>query len=263
MTDIPKFTVVLALDEKTIEQLRISIWTWYLNSPILWEQPWLISYDHSQISATDISEVFNIPTPCRPNFGVKLRKWDDNDHYQNQREKQLTSFVYAAECVETDWWLKLDTDCIAKKDCGDWIDSEWFEPDETGEYNAWIASPWHYTKGPHMQMMDKWAAKHPIWDDRFPPLDIPHAEGQKRFPHPRMASWISFYNTEWTQTVSYILRSLHDGQPLSPIPSQDGLHFYWGERSKLRTCKVKFKKRGWTNTSKLENIKIEAEKALQ
>jgi len=275
MSGLPEFTVVLALDAKTIEQLKVSIWTWYLNSPILWEMPWLISYDFGQISEQDIADLFvmrNTDGMERPWGGVRLRPWQENESYANQREKMLTSFVFAAERVETDWWIKIDTDaiCMAKQD---WIDPVWFraiggppEPYDhaknTARYNAWISNPWPYTKPANqMEKLDDWADEH-----KYPPgnrLNIPYDVGARRCGHPRMASWLSFYNTAWTAEIACELRTIYNGEPRMPVPSQDGFHFFMGERMRMRTQKVRFKKLGWGNHSKLQNLKTAAEEALK
>jgi hypothetical protein len=270
MSEIPKFTVCIALDLKTIEQLRVSIWTWYINSPILWQQPWLITYDHGQISETTIRDIFTMEDDVSdnhmraPNGGVKLRAHYDNEAYANQREKMLTTFVFAPEAVETDWWLKVDTDSVAGKDCGKWVDGSWFEPDDDGRYNAWVSSSWGYTKpGDQMNDLDNWGDKAGIFGSQFPRLNIPFEPGSRRCRHRRMASWISFYNTAISKQIAGILRTHYDGEPRIPAPSQDGFVWYFCERSKDRTQTVRFKKRGWSNHSKLENLRIAAEEALK
>ncbi len=57
----------------------------------------------------------------------------------------LTGLVFAAQEVETPWYLKIDTDVVATP-CRRWLDPRWFEPDAKGRPCAFIASPWSYTK---------------------------------------------------------------------------------------------------------------------
>lgn len=255
-------TVVQAIDSRTLEQFRWSVATWRRNRPELWDHPWLFLYDRSSLSfdaveraALDaglgVTDVRAVPWPPVPAI-----------EYPTQRERMLTAFIHAARWVETDWWVKIDTDAVALRPA-DWAPDDWFrrDPDAHDDpylpyapgYFAWIASAWGYTKpGDQMARLDDWADDVPELAD-LPRLDIPYTPGARRCRHPRMASWVSFYRTDWTCWASG-LASRSVGEYRAPVPSQDGFHFYVAARTGVPTLRTSMRKRGWTNCPKLAGL---------
>ena len=172
--------------------------------------------------------------------------------YETQREKMLSGFIHVpARMVKTPWFLKLDTDAVRTDKTKPWILSEWFEPDEDGKYNAFIGSRWGYTKpADQMSEPDNWAdnieglAHHPR-------LNLPYDPDGRTCRHPggRLASWITFFNTEWNWQCSSHCVFGH-----IPVPSEDGFHFYCAKRANCRYTLTSFKRRGWTNVSRLAKL---------
>lgn len=245
-------SVVVGVDEKTLEQLAMSHKTWKRNCPGLYRLPWFIFYDDQTVNVDMImDEVETAET-------TMFQPWS-TEAYGSQREAMLTGFVFATANLPTAWWMKIDTDavCTQKKNHRRLIEDEWFD---TGEKtNAWIASSWSYTKAKGDDRNGyQWADALERWgDQRFngkERLDLASKVDGQRISYPRMASWISFYNTAFTRYVAEDLQKYFGGQKL-PVPSQDTVHWYAAERLGLPYVKTKFKRRGWTNHAHIGNLR--------
>jgi len=233
-------TLLLAVDEKHIPNLK-AVWpTWTRFRPEFREIPLVVSYDASR-SAEDLGITDIIDNP-----NLKLIPWS-MEQAESQRELMLTSFVKsAASEVETKWYLKLDTDVIASS-TGAWLEPEWFA-EEDDRLPAFIASPWGYTKpADAISQLDEWGDA--IGDlSQFPRLDIPFDPRKERVHHPRIASWCFFGNTEWTRDVaSYVNGRL-------PVPSHDTYLFYCAARRHDLYRRVKMAGRGWELVSSLRRL---------
>jgi len=285
-------TIVCAVDRKTIEQFIVSVPTWIKYRPEMAEFPWMIIYDRAQLKLEDIRDVI-IKTglkdfhrdAARTYTGVMAcpwpknktaQEWDlrntDRPYFANQREKMLTAFVRCAPYIDTEWWAKIDTDAVALRPA-DWLPDEWFARDELvgarfyepadkptwAKYNVWIASPWSYTKpADQMAKLDDWADG---IDFPVPRLDLPFDPDGRRCRHPRMASWVSFYRSDWTRYVSRVIADKCDPDKI-PVPSQDGVHWYFSARMNVRTLRTSMKRRGWTNCPRMTKLRETAAKAL-
>ena len=249
-------TVLLGVDAKTLPQLAISAPTWRKYRPELWRMPWFVFFDDEQVTVAQLREVL---TGVGRDKDVRAFKWPRNAaaQYQNQREKMLSGFCHTCRYVLRE---------------ADWAPAEWFEPDLTVErdavydryapgYNVWVASPWGYTKpAEQMQRLDNWADGVPGLKE-YPRLDIDYEPGARRARHPRMASWLSFYRSDWTRYASDL--ALHwSGDSKIPVPSQDGYHFYVAKRRGDRVLRAQMKRRGWTNCPRLSKLKDTARAAL-
>lgn len=268
-------TVVVAVDKKTLPQLKVSNETWAKNRPELFEWPFLLIYDRDAFSQSQLAAELR-GTPLS-GATVRTMPWPPSQPslcYANQREKMLTAFVYAALSVETDWWMKIDADAIAiePRTLNEWAPPYWFERDPIflaprdqqqfdPRYYGWIASPWSYTK-PARQMADLDA-----WGDGVPQLaghprlNLPYEPTARRCRHPRMASWLSFYRTDWSRFVAQLAFNF-SGQWNLPVPSQDGYVFYCAKRRGDRFLRTNMKRRGWTNVPKFSKLKLRAAEAL-
>ena len=255
-------TVVQAIDGRTIEQFRWSVTTWHRNRRELWDCPWLFLYDPRTVGLAEVRAAAGDAGLGRS--AVRAVPWppDPTVDYASQRERMLTAFIYAPYWIETPWWVKIDTDAVALRPA-DWAPDDWFrrDPDAFDDpglpyaagYFAWIASPWGYTKpGDQMARLDDWADG---VDELvgFPRLNIPYTPGSRRCRHPRMASWVSFYRSDWTGWAAYLARE-SVGEYRSPVPSQDGFHFYVAARTGASTLRTSMRKRGWTNCPKLAGL---------
>lgn len=256
---IPDLTVVIGVDEKTLQQWIISAPTWKQNRPELWDLPWIIFYDRDSVN---LNNLLHVVTEFELEGNSTLCKWPfcSSVRYENQRAKMLSGFCHIPMHVKTTWWLKIDTDVLVTEHC-DWTKDEWFD-EQNGEYNAWISSPWGYTVGPTMPaQLDAWGNQVPGLK-LFPELDIEHDPTARVVKHPRMASWVSFYNTRWTQLCCEYLHETGHVVGTLPVPSQDTFHWYVSERRGDRTCRFPMKTMGWKTCSSTRKLKEMAQEIL-
>ncbi len=240
------FTTVVAVDAKTIQQLRVSWPTWKRHKAEIVANPLLVIYDDSQVKLDELSFLDHEDT--------SYCKWPPEDKFDTQREKMLSAFVHVPPReVRTAWWLKLDCDALAHHS-EPWIDPQWFEG---SPLNSFIGSRWGYTKPAHqMSLLDVWADM-VSGLSCYPPLDLPYNPDGGTLRHRRLASWVCFFNTDWSR-----LASDYAEFPTIPVPSEDGYHFYVAERRSDPYVLTNFKKRGWSNHSRIERLRRVAESIM-
>ena len=139
------YTTVVGVDAHHLEQLALTWPTWRRHKPSLLDHPMVVFYDTSQLTEAAVCGVVDHPY-------LKVIPWplgdaeylvgDGEDRWSGaQRYKMLAGFVYVpAAYVETDYWLKIDTDTIALGQ-DDWIDPSWFEGKP-----AIVSQKWGFTK---------------------------------------------------------------------------------------------------------------------
>lgn len=237
-----ELTTLVAVDAEHVRELRLVWPTWVRHRPQLLDYPLIVICDAD----------------------VSLKKWGHElafvDHPQkrlvgwtiagvSQREKMLSSFVFAAaEHVHTPWYLKLDTDAVALQSCP-WLQSEWFEADPQGRLPVFISSPWGYTKPPDaIQRLDDWADHVPDLS-RFSRLNLVPQPGSNLLSHRRIISWCFFGNTAAVRlAASYCSGKL-------PVPSQDTFLWYCAARRGDYYRTVRMKKYGWSHVSRYRRLK--------
>jgi len=138
--------------------------------------------------------------------------------------------------VDTEWYLKLDTDTWATEN-KEWRFPEWFQDDV-----VFTSSSWGYTKpAQFIHDLDEWAKGIPELCDRKPPVsDLPD-DLAGRVSHKRIISFVFFGRTEFTE---WALDLLDDPAKL-PCPSQDTFLWYVAARSGQRWLRAKMKNYGW------------------
>lgn len=239
-------TIILGVDAKHLEELRLVWPTWMRFKPELKRMPCVVFYDYTQVKEGDMKFLKEHPA-------VRFAPWQMTNA-ENQREKMLTGFVKlpAAE-VKTPWYLKVDTDVIAT-DSGEWIKNEWFLPDDHGRTPVFIAVPWGYTKPRNlMEMLDDWADRVPELA-KYPRLNLPYGDQGNVLRHHRITSWLFFGRTDWTQKVAAFLGP--DGR--LPYPSQDSFMFYCAKRLRCYYVRVGLKKLGWDHR-RVRRLRLEQE----
>lgn len=251
MTDL---TVVLGVDAKTAAQLYISAPTWAKYRPELFTLPWYVFVDGEQLP---VRQILDLMTTIGKTADVRVFPWPTvATEYASQREKMLSGFCHVCRYVETPWWVKIDTDAIALNAAQPWPEPEWLQ----GEHVI-IASPWGYTKpADQMATLDDWGDAVPGLRE-YPRLNIPYTPGGRRARHQRIASWVSFYRSDWSRMASDMARH-YAGMCKIPVPSQDGYHYYVAARRGDKILRAQQKRRGWTNCPRLEQLKTTAAKAL-
>ena len=252
MSKTVDLSVVIGIDRKTLEQANVSIPTWRKNRPDMWFMPWVVFYDPFQLLEREVDQFI-----MRQNLPAVVVPWEND--YETQREKMLSGFVHVPpRTVETQWWMKVDTDALAFPH-DNWLEESWFEPDADGVEAEYIASSWGYTKAKGGGGdITEWANNLERWGDQFetPRLGLEKYIDGQRINYKRMCSWVSYYNTEASK---HLLEHCEDKLP---VPSQDTLVWYYTARRGGRCIHAGMKRRGWTNTSKIKNLRIQAEEIL-
>lgn len=251
-------TIVLAVDARGIEQLCHTIPTWQKHRYEMWDMKWLVMFDSSQVSVPKLDNLF-----CQFDLDPTLIEWSPQRQYETQREKMLTSFVtYAPGIVDTKWWCKVDTDAYAlrRSDSAPWIERGLLQPKYSCE-PAWLASSWSYTKakGGGGTIQD-WARKLEEFGDHLtgePRLELERRISGSRINYPRMASWVSIYQTHWTKWLMRRCKVCY-GEFKLPVPSQDTTVWYAGARTGTYHCSKRLwaKRHGWGNTSNTERLGV-------
>lgn len=269
-----QYTLVLGLDAKHLQQLRWVWPTWQRHKPSVCRQPIVAFYDHEQICVNDIKDVIGncftgVPWPPP---GVVYRggtsKWDNP-----QRMKMLSGFIHVvAKYVETDYWLKLDTDVVATDGPDEWVDTSWFhyQPFDNGstiepKQPAIVAQHWHYTKPPtQMMQLDGWVAmNHSVLEDFHGtrPVNLPPQPGMNKVKHPRICSWCAFFRTDFTcKCAEYSILTQPYGH--MPVASQDGFQWYCAARLGLPLVRTNMRRYGWDFKSTMSNVRQLAEGAM-
>ena len=247
------YTLVVGVDKAHLNQLRLTWPTWKRFKPSLCDHPMITFYDRTQIDDPDsIRDVIDHPdlvvAPWPPSNVVYVggdSRWTDS-----QRTKMLSGFVYVpSRLVETDYWLKLDTDVVATG-CDDWIDESWFDDNP-----AIVGHRWGYTKPAYqMQQLDRWVEEtQPLWLRDHPPLNLVPKPGASSLGHKRIISWCSFFRTDFTRQASLTAIS-RCGQGQLPVPSQDGYLWFFAARTQQPIKRVNMKSRGWKHCSSTSSV---------
>lgn len=275
--NIPDFTVVIGVDANHLWQLETSLPTIAKHKPSLFGvngSRWIVFRDSAcdglGKKVCDVFGKYDLPVECYPWPGKGVVHTGGKGRFQDaQRYKMLSGFVHVpAKAVSTPYWLKLDLDVVASGH-DDWIDAGWFSggPASFGDDGippAIIAHPWGYTKpAEQMWMLDRWVDLNkeslPELED-CEPLNLFAKIGATALSHPRIISWCSFYNTEFSRKCSeWAEKTCGPGQ--LPVRSQDGYHFYCATRLGEKIVTVNMKNRGWRHCSG-KNLRQNAEEVL-
>jgi len=225
-------TIVTAVNPQYLSKLKNNYPYWMKTAGVM-EYPMIVFVNG--ISPDDESLKFL-------NNNVKIIPWDMKGA-ESTRELMLTSFVLGtAEHVKTKWWLKLDADTTPKEGVDRKYGYILAFPEQAWNGKTVIAAhKWGYTKpGKFLLALEDWAdGKKEFKDTKrvFPDSEIPAMKAQKRYGHPRIASYICLQSLEFTKTCARLA-----GNKL-PIPSHDTYMWYVAARLGLPIIRHNFKKR--------------------
>lgn len=251
------YTLVVGVDRRHLLQLSWTWPTWIKHKPSLLKHPILVFHDTS-VDKTEIQAVVKHPWLKTAEWGTGLDYGKEGkDKWSSpQRYKMLAGFVHLpGQLVETEYWLKLDTDVVATGQ-DDWIDPKWFS-----SRPAIISHRWTFTKpADQMLRLDKWAKDKQVYFPG-PPLNLIPKPGADRLGHKRIISWCAFFDTDFTRRAGDLASSTC-GAGMLPVQSQDGYLWYLAKRRHSGTYAVNMKSRGWQQWSTEPNIVKYAQKAL-
>lgn len=252
---IPKFTLVVAVDEHHLQQLQKTHETWVGRFSIS-APPMLVIYDGSQVSHDQIIdtiqwnmiETFDWNYFCDVDYPKGKDRWSTS-----QRYKMLAGVVYGSALrVKTPYWLKLDTDVVSPFPCQMWIKSDWFV-----DKPAIVGHRWPYTKpGNTISRLDRWATRYRnvlTELNEKPSLKLKRNPDEDLVAHKRIISWCSFFKTDYTKLCCEFSRKTVGWGKL-PVPSQDSYMWYVASRLGLTIRRVNMKNSGWIQCSEDKDI---------
>ena len=261
------YTVVLGVDRKHLDQLKMVWPTWVSHKrESVVNKPLVVFFDREQIDQHELTALFAM----HPDFScvpwpppdVAYEEDGSDRFHQPQRTKMLSGFIHvAANMVATPYWLKLDTDVTATCGYDDWVDPKWFEDNP-----AIVSQGWAYTKPPN-QMMDLDAWVEDNWEELAhfcgtKPLNMQPSPGSDLLKHKRIISWCAFFNTDATQTCA-LMAEKACGLGRIPVPSQDGYFYYVAKRMGWGILTPNMKKLGWAQRLTDRSIKKTVAEAME
>lgn len=257
MPELKDITIVAAVDAYHIKELHWTYQTWAHFKPDIIQMPMLLIYDQDQLGKDEDFNDLDQFVGMAAGYGqkVEIAPWQMKG-VDDQREKMLTALVKVpAYAVKTPWYLKIDTDTLAVAR-GEWINDQWFQPNEKGELPVFITNPWGYTKpGEYITRLQAWADRtEPL--SRYSPVEITmSSDGLKAYSH-RIISWLFFGNTDWLRTVVPMFHySVPDGR--LPVPSQDTCLWYVAQRMGAYYVRQKMAHYGWAHMGRRRLTEIE------
>jgi len=255
-----EYTTVVGTDEKHFQQLSLVYLTWIKHKSSLLKHPMILfadNADRATLTEKRIRELIVHPdlkvVYWPPEGVVYEEKVIDSKHKfgKAQRYKMMAGFVHVpAAHVETEYWLKLDSDAVALGQ-DDWIDPDWFIL-----HPSIVGHRWGFTKPSYFPLyMDDWCEVNMgsyFSTNRMDlPLDSPTSE---RISHPRISSWCAFFASDFTREAAYFAK-LHCGEGMLPIPSQDTYLWYMAARIDPNAIvRVNMKGHGWTYRSNYNSV---------
>ncbi|MCE9531545.1 MAG: class I SAM-dependent methyltransferase [Planctomycetes bacterium] len=212
------FTTVVGINDHCVQEFEKTWPTWKLNRPELSDHPLLLICDGERGETYWQQKLRFVQHTKR-----KLICWDQIG--LPKKEKMASALTLGAVSqINTPWLLKLDTNAVAVTQ-GEWLQPEWFHPNEQNESPVFVASPWGRTKPAEwLNRLENWAETIPDLST-FPRLNFSIPNGASAFRHPRMASWCFFGNTAWCRRVASWC-----ADDRLPVPSHDTFHWYCAKR---------------------------------
>lgn len=226
----PQFTTIVAIDRQHLEELRVAWPTWAKNAPQCVRRM-LVIYDDVSLECRVPEDMLHPDNPNGIGFmtnahgivrhgeikpiSLILPKSFPLDNSVTQRERMLTALTYAPQFIDTPYFLKLDTDTIARKSGSPVLDS-WFDGSP-----AIIAPRWGYTKPGHwLDTLDRWADVVAPGNEK--PARVASGGVAKSA---RIISYAMFGRTDFAKRIVDLVES-GGGQCRLPVPSQDTFSWY-------------------------------------
>lgn len=248
------FSLVVGVDRNYFRQFKTVFPLWLKFWSRLRSVPWLFFYDGASPELRD--EINAVIAGHVHHSTTRLQAWHPPDagQYEDQRDRMLTAWVLLPPAlVTTRYWMKLDVDAFPVFPVpASFPNMRWFEGSP-----AVVGHSWHYTKrrgtkGDWFEILDAWGDASPLLAGTRP-LGLRFPPGSNRVAHSRIASYISFFETDWSAAVANdCFCSLPD--LTIPVPSQDTFFWYVATRMNRAVVRIKMKRHGFTNQSNFEKL---------
>lgn len=227
-------TLALCVDSDHLNELKFAWSTWRHFKPELTNlKNKLIIYDAE--CEDRLSELNFLDS------SFSLYRFDKKSFYSSQRDAMLTSWLDGVSQIQTDYYIKIDTDCFAVN-----YDNKWVDIMNNPKDSVIISNPWGYTKNPERILtLEKWGDKIDLFKS-CPRLNLRVNPGSDKVVHPRIISFIGLFNTQWTKQIIQPCW-IQDHYKL-PDPSQDTFTWYCAQRLNSPISRVSFKKFGFIHT---------------
>lgn len=238
------YTTIIAADYEHLSELRLAMPTWKKNRPDMWQNPMICFCDGVEAEGW---------------WSRQFRQFCDHPNLKmvsvphtsrvTQRHRMLSAFVYGvAEHVQTEHFLKIDSDCACMWNHPSWMPDEWIQPDV-----QFVSSKWGYTRPPKLfHDCCEWAKGIEAFNG------TPEAPGQldeskNRVNHGRIISYVLLGRTDYMHR----LRELAPG-PLMPCGSQDTFLWYVATRLGLKYIRTKFSEWGFAHNRRKLAVRCQA-----
>jgi hypothetical protein len=147
--------------------------------------------------------------------------------------------------TKKEWYLKIDTDCIATDD-SKWFDESWLKKDY-----VFITNKWGSTKPANaIELLDQWMVtkKHDV-----KPLNLPYNKDDIKIKHERIISWVFLCKTSWSKEMNayFYYHGIYQLPSISSTEykvSQDTVLWYLATVLNYKYKLFKFKSKGWLHT---------------
>lgn len=205
-----RFTTIVGVDARHLQELRVAWPTWEQNCPAVTTGPILFVTDLTPIELGQLGQL--APQARLVESRAILPIAFPPRHSVTQRELMLSAIAHAPRLVETELFLKLDTDTLA------------FPGDDAllRDHGAAIVAPrWNYTKpGCWIDTLDRWADAIGLIERR-PAREVRGGIAMSR----RIISYAMVGQTSFARELLDLLGP--DGR--LPVPSQDTFLWYGAE----------------------------------
>jgi len=248
-------TLVVGVDEKYFKQLETTFKLWLKFWPKLRSVDWLFFYDGKCPQLK--TKIESLIDGFRHYKQTRIQAWfpPNLGQYEDQRDRMLTGWVYVPPSfVNTRYWLKLDVDAYPVRPiAGSFPNPRWFESKPAIVGHSWNYTKHRGTKGDWFKILDRWGDRTALLAC-YAPLGLRFEIGSRRLSHQRIASYVAFFETEFTRDLAIQSHRSSNGHFTIPVPSQDTFVWYAAERMGRSIVRVRMKRWGLTNQSNFKKL---------
>lgn len=164
----------------------------------------------------------------------------------NDSEWSHAVLRYAANQVETPWYLLLAPEAVARRD-DRWLKPSWFSSGGPGSPLAFVTCPWGHSKPADIfDRLDRWGSTVAELVT-YPPLQVSYDPTSDRVKHPSANTWLFLASTDWSRNIA---RLIPDGLPCASFST---FVMYCAQRRGDRFVLHQMKHNGWDHSFRDRN----------